>query len=305
MRDWLKKYFIPHKKNGYHPYFLRKQGRLFALLVIFIVEAAFAASVFTFSRTDLLADIFPGALINEANNDRIKGDLVPLAVNPILVKAAKSKADDMASKGYFAHVSPEGKTPWYWLREAGYEFSYAGENLAVNFFDSQDLADAWMNSPLHRANIMNKNFTEIGIATSRGIYAGKETVFVVQFFGKPVNSPRMPRPPAQVSGSTEQEKFIYVENVSPEFENEVGPSVSSAEKQSLSTFEEIISSPKKTATGIQFIILALVVSSLIIAVFVEIKIQKAAPIMSGLLLIAIIGGVVYANHILSTIALIL
>src|SRR3989344_4740191 len=90
----------------------------------------------------------------------------------------------MASKGYFAHVSPEGQSPWYWLKQAGYSFSYAGENLAVDFSDSADVSRAWLDSPGHRANILNKNFLETGVAISKGMYQGRETTFVVQFFGR-------------------------------------------------------------------------------------------------------------------------
>ena len=72
----------------------------------------------------------------------------------------------MAQKGYFAHVSPEGLTPWYWLGEVGYTFSHAGENLAVNFAEPEEVVDAWMNSLAHRTNILNGNFQEIGIAIS-------------------------------------------------------------------------------------------------------------------------------------------
>ena len=60
---------------------------------------------------------------------------------------------DMAEKSYFAHTSPEGLTPWYWITLAGYRFSLAGENLAIDFTESEDVENAWMNSPAHRASI--------------------------------------------------------------------------------------------------------------------------------------------------------
>ncbi len=62
-----------------------------------------------------------------------------LAVNPVLERAAQAKADDMAAKSYFSHNSPDGVTPWFWLNQAGYVFTYAGENLAANFSDSIDV----------------------------------------------------------------------------------------------------------------------------------------------------------------------
>jgi hypothetical protein len=92
----------------------------------------------------------------------------------------------MATKGYFSHTSPEGLSPWHWFDTVGYKFMYAGENLAINFSESTDVEQAWMNSPGHRANILNERFTEIGIATAQGTYQGQPTIFVAQMFGKPL-----------------------------------------------------------------------------------------------------------------------
>jgi hypothetical protein len=103
----------------------------------------------------------------------------------LLTVAAQDKANDEATKGYFAHTSPQGLTPWYWFQQVGYNFDYAGENLAVNFSDSEDVTTAWMNSPEHRANILNTDFTQIGIAAAQGVYEGEPTTFVVEEFGTP------------------------------------------------------------------------------------------------------------------------
>jgi uncharacterized protein YkwD len=132
-----------------------------------------------------LSAIYGAVLVNLANQDRVKANLAELKVNPILEKAAQMKADDMAAKSYFAHNTPDGKTPWYWFKEAGYEYSVAGENLAVNFQDSGEVHQAWVNSRGHFLNIINPRFTEIGIATSSGTYKGRSAVFVVQLFGNP------------------------------------------------------------------------------------------------------------------------
>lgn len=151
------------------------------LLVLIGTIPSFRATVF-----DSLSAIYAAVLVNLTNQNRAAANISELKVNLLLEKAAQMKADDMASKGYFAHNTPDGKTPWYWFRQAGYEYVYAGENLAVNFEDSEDVETAWMNSPGHFLNIMNPKFTEIGIATSTSIYKGREAVFVVQMFGAPV-----------------------------------------------------------------------------------------------------------------------
>ena len=147
--------------------------------------AFYARTMFT---SENMAAVISAVLVDLANEDRKDEDLGMLTRNPVLDEAAQAKADDMAEKGYFAHNSPDGKTSWHWFREAGYSFSYAGENLAVDFTDSDDVEDAWMDSPTHRANILNGKFTEIGIATAVGTYKGQKTTFVVQMFGTPAKT---------------------------------------------------------------------------------------------------------------------
>lgn len=134
---------------------------------------------------DSLSAIYGAVLVNLTNQNRTAKNIAELKVSPILEKAAQMKADDMAAKGYFAHNTPDGKTPWYWFDQAGYAYKYAGENLAVNFEESIDVENAWMASRGHFLNIMNPKYTEIGIATSTGIYKGRTAIFVVQMFGTP------------------------------------------------------------------------------------------------------------------------
>jgi len=153
---------------------------LVVLVVLIGAIPSFRATVF-----DSLSAIYASVLVNLTNKDRARENISELKVSPILEKAAQMKADDMASKGYFAHNTPEGLTPWYWFTLAGYKYAFAGENLAVNFEESEDVQTAWMNSRGHFLNIMNPKYTEIGIATSTGIYKGREAVFVVQMFGSP------------------------------------------------------------------------------------------------------------------------
>ncbi len=166
-------------------------------------------------RSSQMAAVISATLVDLANNDRDEEGLATLTISPVLVEAAQAKADDMAKKGYFAHNSPEGLTSWHWFAKAGYSFSYAGENLAVNFSDSEDVERAWMKSPTHRANIMNGKFTEIGIATAVGEYEGKETVFVVQMFGTPRAIAAVPTE-TRVLTSTEDPSEPVVATTEPE-----------------------------------------------------------------------------------------
>ena len=189
MFKWLKKYFIPHEGNDFQPHFLRHQTITLLLFAVIVIELGFLVQVFiVFDKTKFLASVLPGVLTTLTNDARAENDLPTLSQNPLLAEAARLKAEDMAREGYFAHTSPDGVTPWSWLAQVGYRYAAAGENLAVNFFDSEDVAEAWMNSPSHRANIVRSDFTEIGVGIAKGTYQGRNTIFVAQFFGKPLTA---------------------------------------------------------------------------------------------------------------------
>lgn len=158
-----------------------------ALSTILILAGFFAAAFYVSSilTSGGMAAVISATLVDLTNSDREEEDLHALVPSSVLAAAAQAKADHMAEHGYFAHVSPEGIEPWHWFEVAGYDYAAAGENLAVNFSDSENVEEAWMNSPAHRANILSAKFTEIGIATAVGEYKGKKTTFVVQMFGTP------------------------------------------------------------------------------------------------------------------------
>ncbi len=188
--DFLKHLFVPHHGNQHRPHILRAPVVKTFLALTIMIEA-----LFLLRSTGLLPDlqnfaaVLASAMVVETNVDRASQNLPELTTNPLLEEAARQKARDMAERGYFSHIGPDGEQPWVWLRKVGYYYFSAGENLAINFTDSKDVTDAWMNSPMHRANMLSNNFTEVGIGTAVGTYKGKETTFVVQFFGKPYVAP--------------------------------------------------------------------------------------------------------------------
>ncbi|MBI3305680.1 CAP domain-containing protein [Candidatus Nomurabacteria bacterium] len=155
------------------------------LIFTFIIGLLFPFKIFA-SEANPLVSVTPSALVILTNEERAKNNLTPLLYSDLLQKAAQMKADDMAARGYFSHTTPDGEAPWYFFNRAGYQYRHAGENLAVNFFDSKEVAEAWMNSPTHRANVLKKNFTQIGIGVASGVFEGKNTVFVAEFFGTPL-----------------------------------------------------------------------------------------------------------------------
>ncbi len=181
----LKHFFIPHEGNDFTPHFFREFFVSILIIGILVLFVASAGSSFILRNTELGGAVLPAVLADLTNQSRLENKENALMRNAVLDNVAQMKAQDMAAKGYFAHTSPEGLTPWYWFAKAGYQFIYAGENLAVNFSESNDVQNAWLASPTHRANILNDKFTEIGIATAEGVYNGTQTTFVVQSFGTP------------------------------------------------------------------------------------------------------------------------
>lgn len=185
----LHRFLIPHKSNKFRPGVVGIASLSAILFVVLLCEGAYLAETrLAFTKTNFLASVLPSVLISLTNHDRENLGAGKLTENSLLDAAAQLKANDMAAKGYFAHVTPDGQQPWYWISQAGYKYEYAGENLAVNFQDSQDVEQAWMNSPTHHANIVKPQYTEIGIATANGMYEGKDVVFVVQYFANPAQA---------------------------------------------------------------------------------------------------------------------
>ncbi len=142
------------------------------------------------------------------NKGRESAGFEPLAENKELNQAALLKAEDMIKNNYFSHESPEGITPWYWFKVSGYNYKYAGENLAIGFLDSKDVYNAWYNSVSHRDNILNPNYKDIGTAILTGNFNGNNATVVVQLFASPLTltvptSNKKAVPTAEYKPSTE------------------------------------------------------------------------------------------------------
>lgn len=100
--------------------------------------------------------------------------------------SAQVKAEDILARQYFEHTAPDGRGATDLVQDQGYVYLRVGENLALgNFVDDADVVKAWMNSPGHRANILNTSFTEMGVGIAKGMYEGKEVLVAVQHFGTP------------------------------------------------------------------------------------------------------------------------
>lgn len=186
----LHDHFIPHERNNYHPHLL--SHRMLALLSILVVTVKIVSvSLVAFGPATIsqAAPITTENIVNLANAARVENGLSELKVSSLLARAAKNKADDMLARQYFSHNTPDGQTPWTFIKAVGYSYTTAGENLAIDFTQAENVQSAWMNSPGHRANIINENFTEIGIGIATGTYDNHQTTIVVQMFGNPLNAP--------------------------------------------------------------------------------------------------------------------
>jgi hypothetical protein len=143
-----------------------------------------------FGFTELLAlEISSSELVVQANIERNKKGLSTLAYNKKLERAAFLKAENMFKEQYWAHYGPNNESPWQFILASGYQYKYAGENLAKGFSSTQAVHDAWMASPTHRANILDGNFKEIGIAVVKGKLLGADVFLVVQMFGSTTTQP--------------------------------------------------------------------------------------------------------------------
>ncbi len=126
-------------------------------------------------------------IIMLTNVERTKEGLGTLVFSKRLAAMAETKANDMIIKQYFAHVSPNGTDVTKLAANVQYQYLNLGENLALgDFRSSEEVVTGWMNSPGHRANILNKNFTEIGVSAVMGNYEGRMVWYSVQEFGRPM-----------------------------------------------------------------------------------------------------------------------
>jgi len=183
--EFAKKFIIPSSSNNYFPLLLEKKIVNSIFILLLILKIFTIPILFSISKSVFFADITKSAILTYLNLERKSRNLPVLVENEKLNQSAFLKAKDILEKDYFSHFSPEGLSPWHWFRLTGYHYQLAGENLAIGFLDSKEVHDAWMASPSHRQNILNKDYQEVGIAVLKGEFNGNEVYVVVEHFGKP------------------------------------------------------------------------------------------------------------------------
>jgi hypothetical protein len=322
---------IPHERNKNIPHLLKKEFILVLSALVVVLFYVNENNLSLIRRFDLTGAIYPAVLTDLTNKDRTSMGFAELSWNNTLESAAQMKASDMINSGYFAHTSPAGLTPWHWLEKAKYNFIYAGENLALDFTESTDVERAWLNSPTHRANVLSKNYTEIGIVALDGNYQGRNTTFVVEFFGKPqsakvvqapIKKEKTPVVPKneniqepEVAGAsvqtttkpkvetsvkvlqqTEQntEKFIAVENL--EATEPVVANDTTYQNRLSTWYMRLAVSPTNAIKAIYSTILGFVLLAMLLVLSKEYQMHHTKHLIMGMLLIVITGIFLYSLH---------
>lgn len=182
----LSHFFLPHPETHKKAHLISGWAlSVYVILFLLLVSVLKTANVYKPGVLGVESSVDQKELIRLTNIERQKQGLGAVSEDLRLDTAAMEKAKNMFEENYWAHFSPSGKDPWGFINGAGYKFTYAGENLAKSFYQSDEVVKAWMASKTHRENILNKHYQNIGIAVMEGTLNGEKTTLVVQEFGTP------------------------------------------------------------------------------------------------------------------------
>ena len=177
--------FTPRHTNNHRPKIFHPKSLVVLAAVVLGLNsgirplAGFSGGVLGYASDIQITQVF-----EQINQQRVENSLPALKLNDKLSEAARRKASDMFASNYWAHINPtNGREPWYFFDAVGYDYRYAGENLARDFGTTVPMIKAWMNSLTHKENIVSTRYQETGIAVVNGVLNGVETTLVVQLFG--------------------------------------------------------------------------------------------------------------------------
>jgi hypothetical protein len=156
----------------------------------------------------LASDLTTQNILLAVNQQRQLRNLSLLNTNTLLMEAAQYKSNDMQARHYFSHIDPDGHYIWDEIVALGYTpYLELGENLAINFYDTDSLMSAWMNSPEHRANILLPGFEDQGMGLSLGtVSQGQYYSAITNTFGTLAPAPNPAKKPAAPSPSPSPSK---------------------------------------------------------------------------------------------------
>ena len=198
--------------------------------------------------------------------------------------------------------------------------------MAVNFCESKDVTNAWMNSPSHRANIVKDKYTEVGTGVATGMYQGRKTIFVAQVYANPivvalktveqsksekttlkkiVSLPEsQPLPEAKIATVTKEEVTdilgAEVATVADPKSVESNSSVKTETQITKPTFwQRLLASPRNTLNLALFIVFGIITIAVLLNIFIKIKHQHPRLITNGLVVLAIVGAIFISNYYLT------
>lgn len=284
--------------------FIQSNVLLYCVILLLFLKIASIGITINFPHNIFFADITKTALESFVNQTRQSLGLSPLQENIELNKAAQLKAEDMIKNQYFQHTSPQGITPWFWFLETGYNYKYAGENLAIGFFDSNEVYQAWLNSPSHKENLLNPNYKEVGTAVLDG-YGQNNTIIVVQLFGteqaqktaapaqnNTVNPPATQPTPAETAEPAQTEPVNTPEKVlSQTTEPVLAPIQNASADNPYSRFlNSILYNSENVVQSITFGLSLIIIGALIFVIFSSFNTPfKGALIFRSLILIIVLS----------------
>lgn len=171
-------FFIATSGNNYRPPVLSYKAFFIYAVILLLVR------LFLASPPVGAAAVESGALLKLINTERAARNLTTLLTQASLTTAAKSKSEDMLARDYFAHVDPDGNYVWGRITGAGYTpYKILGENLAIDFSTSEGMVKAWIDSPTHRANLLNPDFVDQGLVALFGDFQERYTNVTTSLFG--------------------------------------------------------------------------------------------------------------------------
>ena len=122
------------------------------------------------TETNTIYSEYVEKVIELTNIERTKYNLQPLKLSDSLCKSAQEHADDMYTNNYFSHVSQDGRTMSDRIEKYTSSYGYKGENIALGYSTPEEVVKGWMSSEGHRNNILNKNYTDIGVGYNNGYW---------------------------------------------------------------------------------------------------------------------------------------
>ena len=173
-----------HYKRVYRPY-------LPAVLIFMLSGFLLFASSLQGSRVlNYATSLDDLTLLESTNQARVGASSAELTLSDKLDQAAQAKAEDMASKNYWSHITPAGEQPWSFIEAADYSYGFASENLAYGFDSSADTIKGWLNSPNHKQAMLDQKVSQVGfgIADSPDYQGKGPSTVVVGMYASPASA---------------------------------------------------------------------------------------------------------------------